>query len=163
MHGTLHRLVNATGSFTKRLWQHKAEYFKCNSQANDFSSQNRSYKIECAKAGYARNWSLRLRMVFNSYPSWRFKYSHGKREDLDFHSYFKDLFYPIIIIVTAWDKDCTLYFIFQWPGPFTEDLCSLRSNEMLFRKLFKEAILCSLSPPACPTLNKLCLTQNHGR
>lgn len=80
-------------------------------------------------------------MIFNSYPSLRFQYSHGERKDLDIHCYSKDLFYPIIIIGTAWDKDCAPCFISQCPCPLTEDSCSLRSNEKLFRKLFQEAIL----------------------
>lgn len=147
MHRTLHRLDTTTGSFAKKVWQHKDEYFKGNSQANDFSFWNRSYKTPCAKAGYARKWSLSSRMILNSSPSWRFKYFHGRGESLDFHSYSKDLFYLIIFIVTASGKDCTLCFLFQCPDLVAEDSCSLRSKE----KLFQEAVQFPLFSSSCPT------------
>lgn len=136
MHGTLHKLATTTGSFAKKLWQHKAEYFKGSFQENDFSSWNRSYRIQCAKAGYARKWSLSSRTILKSNPSWRFKYFYGKSESLDCHSYSNDLFYLIIFLVTASGKVCTLCFTFQCP----ENSCSLRSKE----KLFQEGVLCPL-------------------
>lgn len=50
------------------LWQPKADYFKDKFKANAFLSQNRNYKIQCAKPEYTRNQPERPEMSFNSHP-----------------------------------------------------------------------------------------------
>lgn len=73
------------------------------------------------------------RTILKSNPSWRFKYFHGKSENLYSRSYSKDLFYLIIFIVTASGKDCTLCFIFQCPAPLAGDSWAPRSKEKFFQ------------------------------
>lgn len=73
------------------------------------------------------------RTILKSNPSWRFKYFHGKSENLYSRSYSKDLFYLIIFIVTASGKDCTLCFIFQCPAPLAGDSWAPRSKQKFFQ------------------------------